>query len=82
MLSGDCNGDSLLDQFDSDLGDCLSCDIADFNGDDLVSVQDIFEFLTVYFANDTDDCQWRVAAAGNSDRCRSPRSRPLERRAV
>lgn len=54
VISGDCDGDNILDQFDGDLGTCFGCEIGDFNDSGSITVQDIFDFLTAYFSNDPD----------------------------
>lgn len=52
----DINFDGQIDRTDADLlspGSGICCP-ADFNGDDVVSVQDIFDFLNAWFAGNAD----------------------------
>lgn len=56
VISGDCDEDGVMDQFDCALtgpGCSTNCDVADFNNSGQVTVQDIFDFLTAYFGNCT-----------------------------
>ncbi|MCC6320962.1 MAG: hypothetical protein IT438_05930 [Phycisphaerales bacterium] len=51
VVSGDCDNDDILDQFDPERSDCdEACSIADFDYTDNVTVGDIFYFLNQFFA--------------------------------
>ncbi|MCC6320733.1 MAG: hypothetical protein IT438_04770 [Phycisphaerales bacterium] len=51
-IKPDCDADSVDDETETPYPSCDSCEITDFNESDGKTVQDIFDFLTVYFLGD------------------------------